>query len=284
MSNNSKYFLSKALGEDFLESLAKTDIWKPDTKTVSNLEDMKVGLKIVPRTLMSLLISELSKMKTGESKDIDLPLPNEARIHVNKHERDQYSGEVFENNEKLTEFKFRSIPGIGLVLMSTFELYSMEEELKKPEPANIDHEKIQKFIDERLALHRMIEQVVEGKLRHRDAVQEMLLGKLTEAVHAEPMGETMSVKKQSPLKAFLENKKKKNEFVVEMAKGETANCGDCGKSIFDGNAFSSCICYGDDFQRKIFMKKTQDGIKVRFSKGWDMDNISMLLETLRNRK
>ncbi len=286
MSINSEYFLSKALGEDFLESLAKTDIWKPDTKTVSNLDDMKVGLKIVPRAVMSLLISELTPMKIGEAKDIKLPLPNDVRVHVNKHERDQYSGEVFENNEKLTEFKFRSVPGLGLVLMSTFELYSMEDD-RKPEPAGLDEEKVQKMIDERIALHRMIENVVDGKLRQRDAVQGMLLGKLTNAINSETVqkGEEMTVKKSSPLKAFLENKnKKKNEFTVHMAKGESTDCPDCGKNLFDGVAFSSCICYGEDFGRKIFLRKSDDGIKVRFSSGWDVDNIAMLLETLRNRK
>jgi len=167
--------------------------------------------------------------------------------------------------------------------MSTFELYFMEEESQKQEPADIDHEKVQKLIDERLALHRMIEQVVDGKLRQRDAVQEIILEKLTQAIH-EPKGEEMSGKKQSPLKTFLENKKKKNEFVVQMTKSETANCDSCGKELFSDFIYSGCVCLGENMNSKIFMKKSEDGVKIRFSKDWSTDNIEMLLETLRHRK
>ena len=56
------------------------------------------------------------------------------------------------------------------------------------------------------------------------------------------------------------------------------------KNIFDGKAFSGCICLGDDMDRKLFIKKTEDGVKVRFSKGWDKENIEMLLEVLRRKR
>ena len=90
-------------------------------------------------------------------------------------------------------------------------------------------------------------------------------------------------KKPKPLADFLEKAKKKHEYSVVMAKGEQVHCPDCGKNIFDGKAFSGCICLGDDMERKVFIKKEQDGIKVRFSKGWDEENIEMLLEVLRKK-
>jgi len=36
-------------------------------------------------------------------------------------------------------------------------------------------------------------------------------------------------------------------------------------------------------ERKVFIKKTESGVNVRFSKGWDEENISMLLEVLRSK-
>lgn len=69
-----------------------------------------------------------------------------------------------------------------------------------------------------------------------------------------------------------------------MAKSETVNCPDCGQTIFgQTGGYSGCICYGQDQHRKIWLKKTEDGVQIRFSKGWDPDNISQLLETLRKK-
>jgi len=89
------------------------------------------------------------------------------------------------------------------------------------------------------------------------------------------------MKKSRPLQEFLEKRKKPKEFSVQMAKGEMVSCPDCGKDIFNGNSLTPCICYGD--YGKIFLKKTENGIKVRFSRSWDIDNIEMLLEVLRKK-
>ncbi len=88
-------------------------------------------------------------------------------------------------------------------------------------------------------------------------------------------------KKKRPLESFLEDRKKPKEFSIHMAKGETFECSDCRQNIFDGNSLTPCICYGDS--GKIFLKKTENGIKVRFSKNWDIENIEMLLEVLQRK-
>jgi hypothetical protein len=96
--------------------------------------------------------------------------------------------------------------------------------------------------------------------------------------------EPKKTKKVSPLGGFLENRKSKNKpksFSIELAKGEQVNCPDCGGNIFNGELFSGCICLGDDMDKKVFLKKTETGTQVRFSKGWDQENIEMLLEILR---
>lgn len=291
MSNNGNHFLKKALGEDIFESLSKAELWKPGTKTVVDPEEIATALHIVPRTVMAMLIRDLAPMAIGDHKDIDLPFGKISKLKVDKHERDVYSGHIEEENKVLVDFKYRSLPGIGLVIMSAFELYDVQELVSQPDPEQPDIEqKIQKIIEERLHLHDLIAKVVDKKLVQKEAVQQLILAKLTEAIH-QPEPAPMEIVKQeapieakkkgSPLKSFLEAKKKKREFPIEMTKGENVHCPACNKNIFDGAIFSGCICLGDDRDRKVFIKKTADGIKVRFGKGWDPENIEMLVEMLR---
>ena len=296
------YFLNKTLGEDFFESLQKFDLWKPGTKTVVDHQEIKTALHIVPRTVLSMLIRELTPMEIGDKKEIKLPFGPNVMMIVSKYERDVYSGEIFEDNKKVVNFMYRSIPGVGLVIMSAFELYNVDE-LKQEEP--VDNEingKVQQMIDERIALHELVNKVVEKKLEQRDAVNKLLLMRLTQELAAKerivqaammvtPTSEDCPIvhaiekneKKKSPLKGFLESRKKKQEFSIKMAKGETVDCPDCGKNIFNGNLFSGCICLGDDREKTVFIKKTEDGIKVSFSKSFDIENIEMILQTLRRK-
>jgi hypothetical protein len=311
MSSKVDQFLAKTLGEDFFESLQKVELWKQGTRTTIDHEELRTALQIVPRTVMALLIRELTPMNIGENKEIHLFVGGNALLRVTKHERDVYSGEIEQDNKKIAEFKYRAIPGVGLVILSAFELYDMNtladhqnEDLKDGMS-----EKIQKLIDERLALHDLVGKVVDQRLMQKDAVHQLVLQKLTEAIHlvnekvdnlstktnvamataevANHKVEEMKKLKGSPLKDFLEarkNKARPKEFVIEMAKGENVTCPDCQKNIFDGQIFSGCICLGDDMERKVFIKKTEEGIKVRFSKGWDQENIEMLLEVLRRKR
>lgn len=290
MSNNGNKFLKKALGEDIFESLSKAELWKPGTRTVVDPDEIATALHIVPRTVMAMLIRDLTPMAVGDHKDIQLPFGINSKLKVDKHERDVYSGHIEEDNKIAVDFKYRSLPGIGLVIMSAFELYNVEELVSQSgQEAQPDIEaKIQRIIEERLHLHDLIAQVVDKKLVQKEAVQQLILAKLTEAVHspapleiAKKESPLEAKKKGSPLKSFLETKKNKKEFPIEMSKGESVHCPACNKNIFDGVIFSGCICLGDDRDRKVFIKKTEEGIKVRFGKGWDPENIEMLVEILR---
>ena len=308
MSKKADQFLAKMLGEDFNESLAKSELWKPGTRTALDIQEIRIALKVVPRVVMALVQAELIPMEIGETKELHLSFAEKAMVRVTKLERDVYSGEIEQDNKRLTEFKNRSVPGVGLVIMSAFELYDMNEEKSHHEKdLAVDADvKVQKLIDERLAMHRLVEEVVEGKMRQRDAVEQILLAKLTDSLAAKPvaeplkesteaaedpqlqepsmmMSESAQKKKGSPVKAFLESRKKPKEFVVEMAKSESVHCPDCQQNIFDGKLYAGCICLGSDMDRKVFIKKTEDGVKVRFSKGWDPENIEMLLEVLRKK-
>lgn len=331
MASGVDYFLKKTLGEDFMESLQKVELWKPGTKSTIDHEELRTALQIVPRTVMALLIRELAPMNIGDNKVINLFMAGNATLNATKYERDVYSGEIIQDNKQVVDFKLRALPGVGLIIMSAFELYDMENLINTPvghQPLVEDAEsKIQKLIDERLALHDLVEKVVEKKIAQKEAVHSMILMKLTEELAKEkekhkqiaeirkiaesstapnpseyhrgmtngvevansivsgkePKFVEASKKKSRPLKEFLEKRQSKKEFSVQMAKGETVSCPDCRKNIFDGTLFSGCVCLGDDMERKVFIKKSEDGIKVRFSKGWDQENIEMLLEVLRKK-
>lgn len=311
MSSGANFFLKKTLGEDFLQSLEKFELWKMGTKTVVDPEEIKIALKIVPRTLMSMLIHNLTSMEIGDTKEIEIPVesssPHQAMVRVNKHERDVYSGEIEQGNKKIAEFKYRSIPGVGLVIMSALELYDVERlnDHSKDHSMEMEH-KVQRMIDDRLALHDLIGKVVDKKLSEREAIQKVILHKLTEELHREKEGvgpseqvrqlhetqdelrkENKKLKKKLALNEFLEERKKKlhkKEHPISLSKGEHVSCPDCGKNIFDGTVFAGCICYGDDMDKKLYITKSEGGVKVRFGKGWDPENIEMLLDVLRGKR
>jgi hypothetical protein len=244
-------------------------------------------------------------MNMDDTKEIKLPVASDSIMRVTKHGPDVYSGEIIDNNKKLTEFRLRPIPGIGLVIMSAYQLYSVDD-LDKESTTSSDQEKqINRIIDERLNLHSLINKVIDGKMMQRDAIQHLFMDKLNQlykehqeikqdhkeimAPKEEPKPAAVIVlqpKKSLPLSDFVENRKKKlgkKEFSIEMAKSETVDCPDCGQNIFNGSGISSCLCYGQDMGRKVFLKKTEDGIKVSFGRQWNPDNISMLLEVLRRK-
>lgn len=334
MSSKSEIFLNKALGEDFLESLSKTELWKPGTKSVVDTEDLRIGLKIVPRTILAFLVRELVPMSIGENKSVPIPVDGNAVLMVTKHERDQFSGDILQDNKKIVDFKLRSLPGLGLVIMSAFELYNINELAGEPKIEESMELKVQKLIDERMALHDVVGKAIDKRLlakeheyKEKDKIHQMVLAKLSEAMEIarkdaqaikdvremqekttpqdneyfrgmtnglevansivnkkEPKFVEAPKKKNRPLQEFLQKKQNKKEFAVQLAKGEEVQCPDCRKNIFDGKVFSGCICLGQDMEKKVFFKKSEDGIKVRFSRGWDPENIEMLLDVLRNRK
>lgn len=307
MKKNAEIFLSKALGDDFLESLgtslSKSDVYKQGTRTVTDTNDLFQGLQIVPRALLSLLIRELSPMQIGDTKEIKIPGKEDTTVITTKHERDSYSGQVLQNNVKINDFLHRSVPGLGLVLMTMLELYDMDNLIEPISAPAIDESEINRIIDERLNLHSLVNKVVDGKMMQRDAVQHLLMSKLNELSQehkkiseehkemvkpkeeSKPIVIQLAPKKTRPLSDFVENRKKKlnkKEFSIEMKKGESFDCPDCGNLIFNESGFSSCICFGD--VGKVYLKKSEDGFKVSFSKSWDADNIEMLLEVLRGKK
>jgi len=311
--------LKSILDNEFLETLAKSaDLYKIGTNSVLDPQEILIGLKVVPRAVMSMLISELAPMEVNSHKDIHLPFGKQAFIRINKNAADDFTGSIYSDNKIVYSFMNRSIPGLGIILLSTFELYDVEQlsgqklgqsgqNVPIKENEDIDR-KVQKLIDERMELHSLVNRVVEDKIAQREAIHKIMMSKLGEALKATPippapvtapiphiepkiasieikqadMVKKEVIKKGSPLKAFLDRKKKPAEHSVKIEKSETIDCSDCGQVIFgEVSGFSGCICYGPDQHRKIWMKKSEDGVQLRFSRGWDPENIECLLETLR---
>jgi len=274
------------LGEDIFEEIQKFEIYQKNTNTALNPEEIKIALQIVPRAILSFLIKELTEMNNGDIKDIALPFTDGGTLQVNKKGKDTYNGEILNGPEKLYDFKYRSIPGIGLLILSTFELYDLED-LKevKENPEKIDTCKIQEIIDERLKIYDLINSVVQNKMNIRDAREDFINQKLNSIIaHAEEKDMTED-KKESKLKRFLEAKKAKEEskeFEIMFEKSEKAICSDCGSKLFDTDGWNSgCICSGDDRNKKVWLKKSEKGVKLKFSKGWDKENIDMLVESIK---
>jgi hypothetical protein len=305
VKKNAEAFLAKTLGDDFLESLSepllRSEVYKQGTRTITDTDDLFQGLQIVPRALLRLLVRELSPMQIGDTKEVKIPGREDTIIVTTKHERDSFSGQIIQRNVKINDFLHRSIPGLGLVLLTMLELYDFED-LEQDSIQPDKQAEINRIIDERLNLHSLVNKVVDGKMMHRDAVNHLFMDKLSQLYkehekikedHKEIMAEpkpsaviVLQPKKSSPLSDFMEGHKKKlgkKEYSIEMTKSETKDCPDCGQTIFNDSGISACICFGSDMGRKVFLKKTEDGIKVSFTKSWSPENISMLLEALRRK-
>lgn len=298
--------LKSILDDEFLETLAKSaDLYKIGSNSVLDPEEIRIGLKVVPRAVMSMLISELVPMENNSSKEIPLPFGKSAFLRANKNAADDFTGSVYSDNKLVYDFKNRSIPGLGIILLSTFELYDMEDLKNAPMSAPSKEEdidkKVQRLIDERMELHSLVSRVVEDKMAQREAIHKIMMDKLSSALHSPAPISPPSMpishkpielkpadiakkevsKKGSPLKGFLERRKKPKEYSINIEKSETVSCPDCGQIIFGAVGYSGCICFGQDQYKKIWLKKTEDGVQLRFSRGWDEDNISQLLDTLR---
>lgn len=273
------------LGEDFFESLEKSDVYKMYNRSVTSLDEVSTGLKIVPRAVMSFLISSLSHLDAGDNKDLSLPFAPDCNMQVTKKDQDVFSGYIYSRGKKINEFNNRSIPGIGLVLMTTFELYDVEElkEAKEKEKESFNVSKLQEMIDERLRLHSLVSRVVDQKLAQRDAVEILVKEKLAQALAQKEEKEAEVKKvKADKLKQYLERKKQRQEE-AQIEKAENIHCPDCGTSLYDGGKnLTLCICYGQDWNKDIKIQKSESNIKMKFPKSMDTENIEMLLKTLKN--
>ena len=296
-------FLKKALGEDGFEELNKVELYKKKTNTVLDPEEIKTALQIVPRTILSFLQKELGEMKENEGKEIKIPIEPEAFLNVTKFANDVYSGDIRQKSEIVSSFRYRSLPGVGLVIMSAFELYDIDDLSRMGKQSSSDLlnlERVQDIIDEKLRLRDLVSKVVDEKLSQRQAIEELVKMRLSQmllessnvsekpnSLEEKEEKKLIMEKKPLKLKQFLEKKAAKAKtpsYEIKIEKSESVTCPDCGNKIFDEGGFSGCICFGPDRNKKIHIRKNENGVQLSFSKQWDHENIEMLLEVLRERR
>lgn len=83
------------------------------------------------------------------------------------------------------------------------------------------------------------------------------------------------------LENFLKKSKESKEAYIQ--KTEHINCPDCGTGLYEGGKnLTLCICYGEDWNKNIKIQKTENTIKMQFPKNMDVENVEMLLKTLKN--
>lgn len=283
------------LGEDFMSSLEKAELYKPDTNSTVSHEELADALKIVPRAVMAYLTRNLADMKDGENRHMELPFKRAegCAISISKVSSDVYHGEVLRGGKILYRFKYRTIPGIGLILLTTFELYDLED-LEKESVEKTKESYLSSMIEERIALRNLVSQVIEEKMAQRDAIEQLIKLRMSTEMKKEAINPTDAERQEAPeptkLKEFLDRKKekpleKKEGYTVHLMKGDSVNCPDCKRKLYDGNNVTGCVCYGSDMGRKVFLSKGENGtMTVKFSKGWDPENVQMLLEALKRRE
>lgn len=285
------------LGNDIFDELKKSAIYKPETKTALDPEEIRVALEIVPRSVLSFLFSNLKYHAVNDVIDLDLPWALGAKLHVNKLGMDNYSGEITQEGKRLYEFQHRSMPSIGLVLLSLFELYDVDllNDIKNPlkeEPPMQDRmERLQDVIDNRLAMHSLVRDVVDKRISEREAINKLIRERLADHIaqtqeKAEEPKKEMPVEEnsKSKLRQFLENREKKRSDDVELDKSEDIKCPDCKTTIYkkETTEIVPCICYGYFMSKPIKIIKNENGkVKIKFPKNFDIDNIEMLLSALK---
>lgn len=288
--------VKKILGEDIFQILEKSEIggglYKPDTKTALDPEEIKIALEIVPRTILSYLMSKLKDKQVGEVCKCELPFAEGATLECNKLGPDNYSGQIIQGGKVCAVFKHRSLPGIGLVILTTFELYDMANlDKEKASESEEKVEKLQRIIDQRLELLNFVQGVVDKRITEKQAIDAMVRARLNDHIEQRQRPEENQEKedmmdKKGKLKQFLEAREKKRQEPVELEKGEI-KCPDCESTLYkkEDTSIKLCICYGEFHNKNIKLQKSSNGkIRLKFPKSFNTDNVEMLLQGIKENK
>lgn len=291
--------IKSLLGDDIFDTLEKFEIFKPETRTVVDPKEIKVALQIVPRAVLSFLFAHLKWREAGDSVDLDLPFAPGSQLHVDKKGPDNYHGEIIKDGKVANRFQHRSLPSIGLMLLTTFELYdlSLLDEIKESKPEEeieeeYDHDdhmdRLQDIIDERLMMHRMVQEVVDKRISEREAINKVIRERLNDHIESTLEEDTeeeqiMEKTKKSKLREFLESREQRRQECVDIDKSEIS-CPDCGTSLYksEDKKIKLCICYGSHHNKELKFSKSGGGkVKIKFPKSFDIDNIEMLISAIK---
>ena len=184
----------KILGEDIFDQIKKSDvgaIYKPESGTAVAMQELQMALQIVPRAVLSFLMSNLKNLDKGHSLQLKLPFAD-ATLEVTKIGADTYNGVIHSKGKINNEFNYRTIPAIGVIIMTTFELYDLKDLPVQDESKQDNIDKLQKLIDERLYLRNLISMVLEEKLSQKEAIERFMSQKIGNMFHILPPKEEVS--------------------------------------------------------------------------------------------
>ena len=203
-------FFKNWIGEDFLESLTKSVVYKQDTKSVLEHQELLTAMQVVPRTILQFLKMATSDMMVGGHKTVLLHfVPNSPELYIHKIGLDVYSGQIIQQGKVVAEYKFKSLPGLGIVITSTFELYDVSEKPVDKAPEIDYNQDINRKIEERLYFINLVEQIVDKKLSEREAINQMVLRRIAyfnEIPEKEEVSEEKYENGLAKLKLFLQKR------------------------------------------------------------------------------
>jgi hypothetical protein len=301
-------FITRILGKDFFEDLKKSEltggIMKLNTNTATDMNEIRISLQIVPRTVLSYLFMHLKPKEVGAIIKLDLPFAENTQLYLNKMSPDNYSGEIIQKGKEIAKMKYRSLPGVGLILMSTLELYDIDQlnEIKgavQNKEVEEKESKLQEIINERLYLNNLISNVIEQKLSQRDAIKQLVEARLNQSIEKvnEPVEEAEAEEtepeeidieipkdKKGKLREFIEKRESKKVHILNPLNKSEIKCPYCAKTLYNGTNIKLCMCYGESRNKEITIQKNENGkIQLKFPKDIDIENIEMLLNMIKGK-
>lgn len=315
MKVKQKEIIKSILGDDIFDDLKKYEIYKPETKTVLDPVELRVALEIVPRSILSFVYNNLQPLSKGQNTTLELPFCVNGQLNVVKHGADNYNGDIVQDGKVLVSFLNRSLPSIGLIILTTFELYDLNHltkpaVLEEPQQKQLDFklDKLQNLIDERLQLHALIKDVVDKRLSEREAINRLIQDRLHESVveskeeneeldkecleESEECGEPIDEVLSSDLDIVAKNKKNKLKQFLDKRKQvgiykKEIKCSDCKTVLYKSSHpkhLTLCVCYGQHRNTLIKVEKKEGNFRLKFPKNFELENIEMLLDTLKHNK
>lgn len=288
-----KDLIKNFLGEKFISSLQKEEmasgIYKPSANVSIEIDDIYTSLKIVPKFVLEWVYENIKYMKKGDNRDLSIPScwtdGVEHNLHIDKHDHDVFSGEITANGDKITSFKYRSLPAIGLILLSTFELYDIEKLDEKKDLKHIPQHSssdIDRSILNALKLKMAIQSVLDGEKEEKEAINDVINSRIPD-IFAGTMQKSKKTKKPTAVREFVSKIKNKTSVVLD----KSIKCPHCNTELYKSGdkSITLCICYGEFMNKTLKLTKSESSnASLDIPKGFGGFNLEMLLEAIKMNK
>lgn len=145
--------LKSIMGEELYESLNKALV-KLGTKSVVDLDELHSAMKTAPKAVIAFLMKELKDMEKDQTKEVDIPWDESAKMTITKLDADVYKGLIVKDGKIIHEFDLTAIPQLAAHIMSAFEIYdeneNSSEESSRKEESDLDIKQHIKALDDKI--------------------------------------------------------------------------------------------------------------------------------------